>query len=255
VTLVAVASAKASPGVTTLSLAMALAWPRRDAEQVRLVELDVDGGVIAARLGLRAEPNLASLAVAGRRSLDESIVRDHEQLVATGVSLIAAPAAGEQVVAAVASLGPALGAAMSDGGTDVIVDAGRLSPRSPVIEIARQAALTLLVATPRRDEVEAVSARGLALQDAGCAVGLVCNQVRNATEAVEFAGVAGLDLTGVIGADPRTAAALCGDGPLGDRMLARSALLRHAADVSCAVIERIRPRSTALASSPVGGEV
>jgi MinD-like ATPase involved in chromosome partitioning or flagellar assembly len=241
-TTVVLASAKASPGVTTLALASALAWPRRLDGQVRVAELDLDGGVLAARLGLHAEPNIASLAVAGRRGLDLSILDAHAQQVADSVSLLAAPAAGDQVHAALGSLGTGFRDVLALGDADTIVDAGRLPMRSPVMEIARSAPLTLLVARPRRDEVEAVAARGAALQDAGCVVALVCTQVRQATEAREFADVAGLDLLGVIGIDARAAAALSGDAPLSDRTLSRSALLRQAADLGCAVVERIRPR-------------
>ena len=118
--------------------------------------------------------------------------------------------------------------------------------RSPLFELARVAPLTLLVATPRRDEVEAVATRGSSLRDAGCAVGLVCNRVRNATEAVEFADVAGLDLIGVIGEDARAAAGMSGDAPLTNRLLGRSNLLRQAADLGCAVVERVSPRAESL---------
>ena len=240
-TVVVLGSAKASPGVTTLALAMALSWPRRSSG-VRVVEADPDGGALAARLGLRAEPNLATLAVAGRRGLDGSMLLEHEREVADGVTLLAAPASGEQVVASISAIGPTLGSTLLESGPDNLVDAGRLTGRSALFELARSAPLTLLVATPRRDEVETVAARGAALRDAGCAVALVCNQVRSSTEAAEFADVAGLDLIGVVGHDRRAAAGLSGDGALSDRLLARSSLLRQAADLGCAVVERITPR-------------
>lgn len=242
-TFIVVGSVKASPGVTTLALALSLTWPRRDTDGVRLVEADPDGGTLAARLGLRAEPNLASLAVAGRRGLDEGTLHDHEQDLADGVSLVAAPASGDQVLASIGSVGPGLARLLTDSAADAVVDAGRVSVRSPLFELARVAPLTLLVATPRRDEVEAVAARGSSLRDAGCAVGLVCNRVRNATEAVEFADVAALALIGVIGEDARAAAGLSGDAPLTNRLLDRSSLLRQAADLGCAVLERISPRA------------
>ena len=50
-TVLVLGSVKASPGVTTLTLALALTWPRRASAGVRIVEADADGGTLAARLG------------------------------------------------------------------------------------------------------------------------------------------------------------------------------------------------------------
>lgn len=240
---VVLASAKASPGVTTLTLAMALGWPRGESRQVRVLEADTDGGVLAARLGLHAEPNVAGLAVAGRRGLSREILTSHEQEVAEGVRLIAAPASSEQVHVSLGVLSPNLVAALAaDTETDTLVDAGRLSPRSPLVDLARHAGLTLLVTSARRDQVEIVAARVAALREVGCAVGLVCTHARTPHPPAEFAEVAGVELVGVIGADERTAGALCGDGILSDRLLARSVLVRQATDLAYAVVERLRPR-------------
>jgi MinD-like ATPase involved in chromosome partitioning or flagellar assembly len=239
VTVIALGSVKASPGATTLALALALAWPRRADGGVRIVEADPDGGVLAARLGMRADPNLASLAVAGRRGLEEALVVEHEQVLADGVSLLAAPASGEQVIASLSSVGTDLVGLLEVSTVDAIVDVGRLSPRSPAFELARRASLILLVAAPKRDEVEAVAARAASIRDAGGALGLVCNRVRSTTAAVEFAEVAGVDLIGVIGEDGRAAASLTGDAPLSNRVLGRSNLLRQATDLACSVVERL----------------
>lgn len=240
---VVLASAKASPGVTTLTLAMALGWPRGEDRRVRVLEADTDGGVLAARLGLRAEPNLAGLAVAGRRGLTPETLAGHEQEVAEGVRLIAAPASSEQLHVALGVLTPNLVAALAaDTETDTLVDAGRLSSRSPLVDLARCAGLTLLVAAARRDQVEIVAARVAALREVGCAVGLVCTQARSPHLPAEFAEVAGVELVGVIGNDARAAAALCGESVLSDRLLARSVLVRQATDLAYAVVERLRPR-------------
>jgi MinD-like ATPase involved in chromosome partitioning or flagellar assembly len=253
VTVLVLGSAKASPGVTTLALALSLAWPRRASAGVRILEADADGGTLAARLGLRAEPNLTSLAAAGRRGLDEATLAAHEHAIADGVTLVAAPGSGEQTAVSLGAVGTELSRVLLDSPTDTLVDAGRLSGRSAVIDLARVASLVLLVATPRRDEVEAVVARSAALRDSGCTVGLVCNRVRSATEAAEFADVASLDLVGVIGADPRTAAMLAGDVAVSDRVVRRSSLLREASDVACAMVERLHPRTPDPAPAGMGG--
>lgn len=242
---VVLASVKASPGVTTLALALALSWPRPDGRHVRLLEADPDGGVLAPRLGLHAEPNLQGFAVAGRRGLTRSTFSDHEQQVADGVELVAGVASSDQQHVSLGVLGPHLATALEgDAETDTIVDAGRLSPRSPLIDLARRAGMTILVSTPRRDLVETVGARALALREAGCAVGLVCSQTGSRDVPAEFAEVAGVELIGVIGVDDRAAAALCGDGALSDRLIARSLLLRQASDLAYAIVERLRPRLT-----------
>jgi MinD-like ATPase involved in chromosome partitioning or flagellar assembly len=253
VTVLVLGSVKASPGVTTLTLALALTWPRRASAGVRIVEADADGGTLAARLGLRGDPNLTSLAAAGRRGLEERTLQAHAHQVADGVTLLAAPGSGEQVSAAMSAVGPELGRVLVGSPTDTLVDAGRLSSRSPAIDLARAAPLTLLVATPRRDEVEAVAARAAALRDGGCAVGLICNRVRSATEAAEFAEVAEAELVGVIGSDDRTAAGMSGDAALSDRLLRRSSLLREAADLACAIIERTHPRAAEPQPLSIGG--
>lgn len=250
---VVVCSAKASPGATTVAAALALGWPASRERPVRIVEADIDGGVLAARFGLRATPNLADLAVAARRGISDEMVADHEQSIADHVALVAAPTSGEQVHAALITLGTAVLDLAADPTVDTVVDAGRVSPRVPIlVELCRRAGLVLMVARPRRDEVEAVAARAAMLRDAGAAVGLVGNRVDRGADPVEFATIAGLPLVGVIGEDRRGAAVLTGDTVLNERRLARSALLRHSADVAAAVIDRLRPVPHA---APTVGEV
>ncbi len=242
-TVLALASVKASPGVTTLAVALALTWPAGEGRCVRLVEADPDGGVLAARLGLRADPNLATLASASRRGLSAELLIEHGQALTRGVHLLAGSVSPERMHASLASLRGLHDALGRDASTDSIVDTGRLSPRSPVIDLARQAGMTLLVARPARDEVEAVGHRAQGLREVGCAVGLVCVTTRSAYPVSEFADAAGIELVGVIGDDRRAADALRGDAALSDRGLARSSLYRHAADLGIALAERLRPRA------------
>ena len=85
-TLVAFASTKASPGVTTLCQALAHTWP--DPRRVVVVEADPSGGDLAARLELAPEPGLVSLAAAGRRGLSAAVVWDHVQHVGNRAGLV-----------------------------------------------------------------------------------------------------------------------------------------------------------------------
>src|SRR5947209_19017441 len=90
----AFASVKASPGVTTLCQVLALAWPEDRA--VVVVEADPAGGDLAARLELRAEPGLVSLAAAGRRGLTGAVVLEHAQDVSERAGLLGGPPSARQ---------------------------------------------------------------------------------------------------------------------------------------------------------------
>lgn len=76
---VVVGAARSSPGVTTAVLALASVWPGR----VLVVEASEDGGVLAARFGLRFEPGVASLAAAVRHDPDPGALWAHTQPLAT----------------------------------------------------------------------------------------------------------------------------------------------------------------------------
>jgi hypothetical protein len=161
--IIAVASAKGSPGVTTTCLALALTWPR----PVLLVEADPAGGDIMAgyvRAEIGGDRGLAYLAVAARRdTLDEEL---RAQLVDLGPERPApnAPAATRLLLpgvtdpvesAGVAPSWPRLadffvelsdpaGAADDRQPIDVIVDCGRLISTYPPITVMAVADVVLL---------------------------------------------------------------------------------------------------------------
>ena len=124
-TVIALASIKGSPGVTTAATALAASWPT--GRRVLLVEADPFGGDLAPRYGSTITTGLASLFAAARRTLTPEAVWDHvEQLpgglpVLFGLSNVAGAVANEKVWSAIAE---ALGALDAD----VVVDAGRLLP-------------------------------------------------------------------------------------------------------------------------------
>jgi hypothetical protein len=62
--LIALASVKSSPGVTTTALALASMW--KTAPRRQLVEADPGGGDLGLWLGLPADSGLAGLAAAAR---------------------------------------------------------------------------------------------------------------------------------------------------------------------------------------------
>ncbi|HEX9767203.1 MAG TPA: hypothetical protein VGA36_10605, partial [Nitriliruptorales bacterium] len=203
--LVVLGSAKGAPGVTTAVLALAAVWP--DGRDVMVVEADPDGGVIAARYRLPSEPGLATLAVAGRQALTSAtLVRHTQRLDDGGVRVLVAPPTAERSRRALALLGGRLGPLLAGlPATDVLVDAGRLSPDAPTEALQQAADAVVLVARPRLDEIQSLGARVAALHSAGVArMGLVLIGDRPyATD--EVAEALDTEVLGVL-ADDRTAA-------------------------------------------------
>ena len=66
-----------SAAVTTSALAICRTWP--DERAVLLAEVDPSGGMLAARIGLRPEPGLQSLAADARRGLGAGALDEHAQ--------------------------------------------------------------------------------------------------------------------------------------------------------------------------------
>jgi len=152
-TSVAIGSIKASPGATTVALALATVWP--SPRRVLLADLDPAGGDVALRFGLPAEPNVATLAAA-RGELWPQHVLEHCQRLPGGLDVLASSPRGRRVVqAALAQLDAARLVAALDkpAGVDVVADLGRLDPDSAALPAASAATVTLLVARPTATEI------------------------------------------------------------------------------------------------------
>ena len=138
-TLVVVGSVTGSPGATSLAIGLAAAWP--DAARRRVVvEADPDGGRLGAELGVGVEPGLMALALAARTSTGltaDDLVERGAAAVADW-SVIPAPASPEQAHSALVHAAGSLAAVMAGDplGPVWIVDAGRLSTRSPALPFA-----------------------------------------------------------------------------------------------------------------------
>jgi len=148
VSLIAVASAKFSPGVTTWAQLLVLRRPSQ--RRCILVDCDPSGSEWLLRPGVAPEPGLVTLAMAGRRELAAGAVLEHTQSVGEpGLEVVVGPAAARQATSALDILGERLGAhlaALPD--VDVVADCGRLDPRSPALGLLAKAQLVLLVARP-----------------------------------------------------------------------------------------------------------
>src|SRR5690349_14561468 len=86
--LVAVASFKGSPAVTSLAVALAARWPAPGAV---VVEADPAGGDLAFRFGLRREPGLSELAIDTRLGHQEPDLLAYTQRLPIGVDVVFAP--------------------------------------------------------------------------------------------------------------------------------------------------------------------
>ena len=147
--LIALASAKGSPGVTSTALALAAVWPR----PVVLLEADPAGGDLAYRCRaahggpVSANRGLLRLAAAVRGgTASPDVVFNESQLLACGVNLIQGVTSCAQA-RGLAGLWPAIGQACVAAEVDVIADLGRLDRASAVIPVAQTAHHLLPVAS------------------------------------------------------------------------------------------------------------
>ena len=163
--LIALASVKSSPGVTTAALALASAWK---AERRLLVEADPSGGDLGLWLGLPAAAGLAGLAAAARHGHEAGLPWRYARELAGGTHLITAPAGAEQAAVCVAALTAAgLPQELAAGPEPALADCGRLYPGSPALAVAAAAAVTLLVVRPRVSELAHLEPRIRGLEQAG----------------------------------------------------------------------------------------
>jgi len=230
---IAFASFKSSPGVTTTTMAAAHVWPGQRAPLV--VEADPAGGDLAARCGRPATPGLASLAAAGRRSLSPELLSRHTRRLG-GVSVLFAPPTGPPARAALDAVASFIGPALAGTGCDVLVDCGRLEASSPALCLAAAADLVVVVARPTVVEVPRVAAGAAWLLAEGAAVGLALIGGPSSARypAAEVAEAVGLGILATLAHDAH-GAALLGAGSVSSRSLERSALMRSARDLVAAL--------------------
>lgn len=235
--IVVLGSVRSSPGVTTLSLAIA-SW----LEGSVVVEADADGGVLAVRYGLGRDPGVVSLAA--DRSGERDMLLSHAQRLPGGLPVIVGPESAERASHLWRAAGDDIGDALSAFEGAAIVDAGRLRPASPVLPLIGRAATVVVVARPVAEELIAAADRISTLSSGGAQVGVVLLGDRPYAPA-EVVDEFGWDLLGVVATDARAADALSGSGG-SPRVIARSAFMRSARDVAQTLAVRLdlRPATT-----------
>jgi hypothetical protein len=157
--LVAVASGKGAPGVTTSSVVLAAVWPR----PVLLAECDPAGGDLVYRFpaagGGRLDParGLLSLAVAARRGLRPGQLWEHTQTLRGGLPVLIGVSTAEQGAGLDPLWGP-VGAVLAQlPPADVIADCGRIGVDGPQHDLLAQASAVVLIT--RHDLGEVVRLR------------------------------------------------------------------------------------------------
>ena len=247
---VALASARHSPGVTTATLLAAAAWPR----PVLVLEADPAGGDLVCWCRLRSEPNLLTLAAVARSRVEPADTWANAQPLAgaSSVRAVVAPVDPRQADAALAALIRA-GLPSALGGlpdTDVLVDVGRLGPHSPALGLLLEADVAVLVCRPRLNEIDHLHTRAAWLKAEGVSDLRLVVVGHGPWSAAEAARAAGIPKVGaVLPDDPRGAAILAGEDR-GGRSLGRSALWRSAATL----VEGLAPPALSADGGPEAGE-
>jgi hypothetical protein len=241
VTIFAFASTHGSPGVTTTVMGLAAAWRSTTGRDVLVIEADPDGGVLASRFeGLRADRSLADVVVSVRRSFEIDAVLSSAQPVWESVPVVVAPPSAEQTHSALSSGGDRFAAGLAAAGDlDVLVDVGRLTPRSPALHLARRAVVTAFVLRPSFEAAASLATRVREVSAHGCdpSLLLVGDRPYGADE-TERAVAA--PVVGVLPADDRAALVL-GGGPGSDRQVKRSLLWRSLCELSSRLVTLVPP--------------
>lgn len=163
--LIAIGSAKGSPGATTLAVALALRWANA---QPLVVEADPAGGDLAARHHLHQVPGLTEFAADCRRGELLNPAQTYIQRLSLGVDVILGPGAdlAQQGVGMLAGVGLKVLPALSTTRT-TLVDLGRLDLNSPALPLLGVADRLVLVGHGGLDALDAIEIRAKALAPAG----------------------------------------------------------------------------------------
>lgn len=231
--LLALGSAKGSPGVSTAALALAAVWP--PAKSVIVAEVDPAGSALAPRFALPYDRGVSSLAPASRRRFLAAEISEHAQVLPIGMGrpevLVLVGVRGAEQSRVLHRFWEAFAtAAAGMDEPDVIADCGRLAPESPAMGVATRAHMTLLLTRPDVEGVVQAQLRATALQEVGVeperlAVVVIGKEPYSQAEVAEALDV---PVLGTLASDAKMAKVLSGQRA-GRRMrMSRSPLMRSA---------------------------
>lgn len=244
---VALVSAKGSPGVTTVAAALAAAAVNRGDGAGLLVELDPSGGDVAMLCDRVGEAALVSLAEQLRHSADTyGTVWEHAVDAPLGVPAVLAPAGAAEASGVIGSLGDRWVPALREATATVVVDAGRWEPRSPTARRIAGADVVAVVCAATAPSVEHTRRVVDALRaTARCPLVVLVVGARP-YPGDEIATVLDVPLAGVVAWDPRGVTGLWAHGLRGRG--GRSWLARSAGAALDGVVGQVPPRPTSTAA-------
>ncbi len=245
--LIAVVSAKGSPGVSTTALALARVWASASGGRRALVlDADVAGSGLASGLlsAPTAEVGLLALAAARTRLAAGTVLAHAVALDEASTVMVLLGVSDPAQARAVSGLWPAVAPAARDlhaEGVDVLADVGRLGTVNEPLAVLEDADLVVLLtgsdlvslsaARPALRRLDAV--RGAA----GGVVVAVAGEHRPYSGR-EIAAALGVEVGPVLAHDPAAARTLLGGG--GGGRLERTALLRSAHAAAGDLVGRLR---------------
>lgn len=261
--LTAICSAKGSPGVSSLALAIAAKWPDGGAT---LLEADPTGTDLSYRCRhqsgreVASAPSLLGLATAVRRvqldsPADPGVLDEHAQPLACGARLVPGVPAPAQA-RGLSSLWGQIAHSAAGSASDVVVDLGRLERTSATMPLAATATALVVLCQPQLESVihlkDVLSevAPALGVRHGGrtiipAVVGPAKQGAADAADVDQVLGSIGIPLarTIPIAYDPAALAAVEGGGNPHGR-LARTHLLRSVT-VLVTFLDRLGRRETA----------
>ena len=142
---IGVCSVKGAPGATTLAAALAV---HGHAAEAVLIEADAAGGDLALQFGIGQNPGLAQLAARARHPASGRDVLDGLtcRIASQGFDLVPAPVEPAAVAAALGALAASSGVLAAVGRRrPLILDLGRVDPRSPGFALVESCDVLVLV--------------------------------------------------------------------------------------------------------------
>lgn len=231
--LVALVSAKGSPGVTTTALALAAATSARGS---LLVEADPAGGDLECWCGPLGEPGLLGVATDLARDADAELIDSRAVEVVPGVRAVVAPTGESAATATIVPMAERLGPALATLDVPVLVDCGRWSVAHRAASQVAAASLVGVVCRPTLDSVEHTRDLVESLRRVNRAVAAVVVGGHRPYGSDEVSSALGVPVAGVLPWEPRAVLALLESGVA--RPWSRSGLAGAATECA-AGLERI----------------
>lgn len=264
-TVIALTSAKGSPGVTTTALALAWAWPQVAPDRrVLVVDADMAGGDLASgylRGAVSSTDGVLGLAAARPTDLGaglwDHVIAVNESATSLLLTGISDPAQARSL----AGVWPALAEVFADpdgelAGVDVLVDLGRVGTAHEVAALRARADLVLLVlrSSLRASAAARATGRRLVEERTGLpggtdSLGCVVIGEGQPYGAGEIAAAVGLPVRARMAWDPPSAAVLS-DGDAASWRFVRSALMRSATACVTELLAHATTRASAVPAVP-----